>query len=285
MTLVIAQKYKNTISLSSDSRITLGNDYVDFGIKVFSVPVKIYSATNSENHQTELLFNKSFGLAVIGNFTNSYTVKESINEILQNLQLSIYSIISMENIAKTVLKIFKKITLDLSTILREKGICEIVLMGYCDENKTIRSFHFSCDISDYPIKPTYKEILKNDDILFFGSGKKRAEQYYEDKRAGSLEILKKVIQDEEIKCVGGSLQYGEFNQSSDFKVFGILDYEINDDNTKLTDIFSLRGINLYKEDFEHDSDFHVAYSFKMPFKKDRDIFFNDLIENNNFLND
>ncbi len=67
MTLVIAQKFNNLISLSSDSRISFSvTQRIDYGIKVFSIPVKIHSPISHESNHSTLDYNHYLGLAVIG---------------------------------------------------------------------------------------------------------------------------------------------------------------------------------------------------------------------------
>ena len=72
MTLVIAKKFGNKLSLASDSRLSFGTSgSVDFGIKIFSIPVHIYSPTLSETEVTNLDYNYKYGMAVVGNAVNA----------------------------------------------------------------------------------------------------------------------------------------------------------------------------------------------------------------------
>lgn len=271
MTLVIAHRLNNHISLSSDSRISFGSSgHIDYGIKVFSVPVKIYSPTSSETNITNLDYDYKLGLAVVGNAINAYTVKESVYEILQHLQyLPGYTDLSMEGIAGLVFKVFKKTTLDLGNIIQANGICELILGGYCPIQNKVRIFKFSCDTSTYPIRPFHEEILITDGIEFFGSGKIEAKKINTQNIFFSpLHIIRQVINDGNVTTVGGGLQYGEF-VINNFTIYGVENYELNDDGTFKEYLYTLRGINLYKDEFERDDDgFHVAYKFKRPFEQE-----------------
>ena len=271
MTLVIAHRLKNHISLSSDSRISFGTaGHIDYGIKIFSVPVKIYSPTSSETNITNLDYDYKLGLAVVGSAINAYTVKESVYEILQHLQyLPGYTDLSMEGIAGLVFKVFKKTTLDLGDIIQANGICELILAGYCPIQNKVRIFKFSCDTSTYPIRPFHEEILIADGIEFFGSGKTEANDIYTQHiNLSPLHIIKQVIKDGNVETVGGGLQYGEF-VINNFTIYGVENYELNDDGTFKEYLYTLRGINLYKDEFERDEDgFHVAYKFKRPFEQE-----------------
>ncbi|MEN3324820.1 hypothetical protein VP395_13865 [Mariniflexile soesokkakense] len=269
MTLVIAERKNNKISFCSDSRISFGNQgHIDFGIKVFSIPVKIYSPTDTSTRRQTLDYDYKIGLAVIGSAMNAYLIKESIYEILQNLQYAPnWSNISMEKIADIVFKIYKKTTSDLTQILLKNGVCELLLGGYCPEKNKIKVFHYSLEILEDRTIPKFEEILENDNsILFYGSGKKSAEIVYnQNKNTIPLKILREIVKDENITSVGGGLQYGAF-ENRNFNIFGIEDYSLNRNGSFKEYLLTLRGITLYKGEFEIDmNDFHISYNFLRPF--------------------
>lgn len=272
MTLVIAHKFKNIISFSSDSRITFGNQgHIDFGIKVFSVPVKIHSPTSSETNISTLDYDYKLGLAVIGSAMNAYTVKESIYEILQHLQyVSGYTDLSMDGLSKLVFKVFEKTTKDLASILQRQGLCQIILGGYCPAQNKIRIFKYSVNIGQ-EVTPTLNEILVDGGIEFFGSGKSKAQEIYNaNKNIEPLHIIRDVIKQKQVSTVGGGLQYGEF-VINNFKVYGVVDFELNEDESFNEYLYTLRSINLYKNEFERGDDgFHIAYTFKEPFRNEVD---------------
>jgi hypothetical protein len=273
MTLVIAWKAGDgNVQLSSDSRLNFGSiDHIEYGIKIFSVPVKIFSPTNSVTGESSIEYEGIIGLAFIGSSINAYTVKEAVFEILQHLQyVPGYSDLSMEGIAKVVFKIFNKTALDLGNIMRESGLAELVLAGYCPESNMYRVFKFTCDIL-----PKFEEILKEPGVEFFGSGKNEAETIFIDQGDLSpLHIIRKVIHNQNIPSVGGGIQAGHFEDNR-FKIFGIQDYSVDDQGDFKEYLYSLRGINLYKDAFEPDIDgFHINYTFLMPFEAE----INSLIE-------
>ena len=54
-----------------------------------------------------------------------------------------------------------------------------------------------------------------------------------------------------------------------FKFFGVEDYTVDEHGNFKEYLHTLRGINLYKEDFETGDDgFHISYTFLQPFEKD-----------------
>ncbi|SKB35120.1 hypothetical protein SAMN05660776_0630 [Salegentibacter holothuriorum] len=283
MTLVIAQKKNKKISFASDSRISFGNQgHIDFGIKIFSVPVKIYSPTDSNKKTKTLDYDHTIGLAVIGSAVNAYLIKESINEILQNLQYApTWSDISMDKIANLVFKIYKKTTADLTKVLQKGGVCELILGGYCPKQNKIKVFKYYLDLSNSPYTPEIIEILIDEgSIDFSGSGKIEAEKMFKsDKKLIPLKILRSIVNNPDIKGVGGGLQYGEF-KNRNFEVLGVEDYSTNPDNSFKEYLLTLRGITLYKGEFESKlDDFHIAYNFITPFKDEIDNAFKIGIDN------
>lgn len=272
MTLVIAHKKEYHFSLTSDTRISFGSQgYFDYGIKIFSVPVKIYSPQAEYTNISKLVYDNKFGLAIVGSAINAYTVKESISEILQNLvYLPGHTDISMNGIASLIFKVFNRITKDLGEIMHNNGICELIIGGFCCVENKLRVFKFSCDTSNFPITPYYEEILIEDGIEFFGSGKSEAEKVCNDGEVrNTAQIVKKVIVDGLVPSVGGGIQYGEFHNTNDFQIFGIEDYETNPDGSFKGYLYTLRGMNLYKGEFERETGgFHIGYTFKGSFQKE-----------------
>jgi hypothetical protein len=273
MTLVIAERLKNRVSFTSDSHITFGTQgHIDFGVKVFSVPVKIYSPTSAETNITTLDYDYKLGLAVVGSAINAYTVKESVYEMLQRLQyVPGYTDLSMDGIAKLVFKVFSKTTNELAPILLQHGICQLILGGYCPKHNSIRVFEYSVDLSTTPLTPTLNEILETDELKFYGSGKTKAEHVHNsDSSLTLLHITREIINDTQIDTVGGGLQYGEF-VINNFKVYGVENYELNTDGSFKEYQHTLRGLNIYKDEFEGGLDgFHIGYTFKQPFQAEID---------------
>lgn len=282
MTLVIAQKNGNKISFSSDSRISFRgiSKPFDYGIKVFSVPVKIYSPIDSKTGNQTLNYDYSLGLAVCGNAINAYTVKEFICEILQNLQyIPIYEqLLSIDGIATLVSNVLERISRDMGEIFDKDGLCQLVLGGFCPTQEKVKVFWFDFDISNFPITVRYSEILKNEgDIEFFGTGSDEAKNIYAtNNRLTSLDIIKQVVSENKVDSVGGALQFGEFENDNNFKIFGIAECESVNGNPQ--DSYQLRGMSLYKDELEKGTDgLFVSYTCKMPFEEERKEIFDKLL--------
>ena len=281
MTLVIARRVQvrkkdktyNRVSLSSDSRINLETKGLknDNCVKVFSIPVKI--SEPAENNKEKIVYNNSLGLAVAGGFISAYTIKESISEILKKLQYVPNAMeLSMEKIAEFVLKFFRKISFDFRALGDDNRLCMLILSGFCPKEKKVRIFEFSIDKSIHTEERYYhKEILKNDGIVFFGSGAKVAKEIYQsDSNLNEFQIIKKIIVEEKDDTVGGGIQYGDICcNRTNFEVFGVQDYSLNDDGTFKEYLHTLRGLTFYKDKFESDvNDFHISPTFKTPFTEE-----------------
>jgi len=63
MTLCIARK-KGNVSFVSDSRMSFSGteSKLDYAIKVFKIPVKIFSPTDSTTQQRKILYNYTLGM-------------------------------------------------------------------------------------------------------------------------------------------------------------------------------------------------------------------------------
>lgn len=267
MTLVVVNRIGHEVSFSSDSRISFGNNgYIDHGIKVFSVPVTISTASDADTGYFTVPYRHKLGLAVVGSAINAYTVKDSVYEMVQNLQYAPdYVSLSLDLIADIVFKVYKKTTLDLGNIIQMNGLAILILGGYCPKQKRIRVFKFDCNTSSHPIVPNYGEILAADGIETFGSGKVQADLIIKSGEKRPLHIIREVIRGGQAVGVGGGLQYGNFIEGQ-FKIYGVVENVIdhNGDFDRYT--YSLRGINMYEGDFANDpSALHISYPFKQPF--------------------
>jgi hypothetical protein len=175
--------------------------------------------------------------------------------------------LSFENIAKLAFKVYEKTTSELREILGKDGFSQILFGGYCVESQKLRIFEFFPNPEDIPVTLHCKEILVDDGIIFYGSGKDVARAVYDSNPTyNSLQIVRDVVKGRTINTVGGGLQHGEF-QRNQFRIFGVTDYETSEDGSFKRYNDTLRGISIYRDEFERDADgFHIAYSFKQPFQ-------------------
>lgn len=87
MTLCVAWKVGNKVFFASDSRISNGEKYSDYGIKIIPVPVTIF-CPSAEGKNAEIAFQATYGMCFAGSFVGAYVVREFLVIALQKLQYS-----------------------------------------------------------------------------------------------------------------------------------------------------------------------------------------------------
>lgn len=278
MTLCLAWKTSGNIHFASDSRITIKkpnvNKHIDVGIKLFSVPVKIKSPINDDTGKQTLDYDHSIGICFAGYTTNAYILKETVYEVLQRLQTTTHNELSMEDIAKVIVKFYEHISRKLGEELYEDSLTEFFLTGFCPKNKVLKTYKFEIEEAVHPLRAIYNEILVNKEIEFLGSGRVAAEKLiHENPNRDPLKLLRTVCQDENIPSVGGNIQYGDFNRNNDFRILGVDDYEIIDGNLLKRKLL-LRGTQLYEGDLAFNfNDLHISYTFIQPFEQEINDFY------------
>lgn len=246
MTLVIAQRLKDRLTFSADSRLSFdGNGHFDKCIKIFNVPFRLKGPAKTSEDLNKYEFEYNYGLAVVGSSINAYTVKESISELLANLRyISNISDFSIIGIGHIVLKIYGNISSELGLTLRKNGLSEILLGGFCLTENRIRLLRFFPKCEKQEIDYCFEEILSDEGILFFGSAKPLAEKIYlENNSLKPLQILKRAIEDGTDNSIGGNLQNGGF-YNENFKVNGVVDQVPSSDGMSLVSKHYLRGFEL-----------------------------------------
>ena len=268
MTLVIAERKNGQVSITADTRFNYGGTTnFDFGIKVSGLRVKIRSPNETDGSST-VDYDHVIGLGVTGSVIAAATIKEYMAAALTNIQYTPgYTDFSFEGIAKFISKFYEKICFEMAALFREKGICEMVMAGYCPEMNKIRVFILTMDISDFPIKIVCKEILTIDGLEFYGSGKKEANTIHVDFPDYSpLNIIRKVIFDQKCPTVGGTLQQGSF-VGPNFEVIGFMTDNPKPDNPYNCD-WNLWGINHFEGLFDIDDN---SYLLNIPFVMGHDV--------------
>lgn len=264
MTLVVANRLKDRVTFSSDSRLSFeSSGYFDKGIKIFKVPFRLMGLPKSREEFDKYEFEYDYGIAVIGSSINAYTVKESIAELINNLQyLSNISDISIIGIGHLILKVYEDISKELGLTLREGGLSEILVGGYCIIEKRIRVLRFFPKIEPDKIEYGFQEILNEEGILFFGSGKTIAEKIYsEDSSLKPLQIIKKSINLGVDNSIGGTLQNGTFFKEN-FKINGVIDEIDSEDGKSKIEKHYLRGFELDQSNVTREYPYlYVTYGY------------------------
>ena len=103
MTLCIVWRTEDNVHFCSDSRLTAtANSYADVAIKVLPLAVNIYSPRNPDKERT-LAHSGEIGMCFAGSAVNSLFLKESIAELLKELQYAPeYTDLSMDGLARFI---------------------------------------------------------------------------------------------------------------------------------------------------------------------------------------
>ncbi|MFL5765763.1 MAG: hypothetical protein ACJ77K_17585 [Bacteroidia bacterium] len=263
MTLIIAERNNKHLSFSSDSRISFGtHGFFDKGIKIFSVPFKLKGPATKKEDLGHYEFEHTYGMAIVGSSTNANTVKDSIAELLPyTTYLTNMSDFSIPSLGSIVFKIYKEISEEITLIMGANGLCEIIFGGFCLHQGRIRVLRFFFTVTGDKVEYNYEEILQENNMLFFGSGKEvAAEIWNADRTLEPLQILKKVIMLEKDKKVGGALQFGAF-YDKDFKVSGVIEKEVDQNGFLIKSSKYRRGFLVEDELKQLNQPPYLAFSY------------------------
>jgi hypothetical protein len=276
MTLCIAWKNGQNIRFASDSRISTDDDhYADIGIKVMQIPVTIKNPIPVETGIEEVIYNYKLGMCYCGDTINAFLIKETIAEVLQNLQLLPgYTDFSLKGICNVIIKFLENSSDHLRDGMDWDPDVEFLIGGYCPENLKVMVYKFQLvDYGDH-YETICDEVLEDDDdMIIMGSGTDKAEELIANGniQPGNklLKVLRDVCKDDTVPSVGGHLQYGQFDDNN-FRILGIADYKILPSG-EIEYIYAYRGTVFFKDKFEAtETDYHIATVFSMPFQDEID---------------
>jgi hypothetical protein len=283
MSLCVAWRFADKFCLASESCISIGEEHRLCGVKVVQVPVRVISATDAQTGKFEVVFQSIFGLTFSGQFLTAYLVRETVSEVLFNLQyLSGRESLHFEKICEVVFRAYRRIVDDLNGNGFGHDL-DIILMGTCPASQSARVAKFFRDETDGTLK--WKLILEQSPFSYvaIGSGGSRfhdvlATQRKIERRVhfAILQSLQEIAESREIPSVGGGIQYGEVEANREFRLLGTVDFVKRDGRVEAVQL--VRGIELKTI---HDggsgmNDLHVHYSFITPFDAKRDRLFAEM---------
>ena len=272
MTLCAAFVDGETIWFASDSRLTLPTGATfDFCSKVVRVPVKLLGS-GYEGSPPQPIHEFNIGLALVGNFTAAYSVRELLIELLPQLQvIPELRRASFDIVIEVIRALFESVSRSICETLAEKGIAQLLVGGHCPLQKRVRTFHLTIDSSTFPISVHTNEFAPTARGLFLGSGREAAEKIVSAQPDVSVfHVIKRVIDDPDVPSVGGAIQLGFF-RSTEFIVAGIYDYVIDEKERTVTVRRLHRGIDL--REFVRRlgaEDLNVAFTAAQPFNAELD---------------
>jgi hypothetical protein len=269
MTLCIAWLEQEEVHFASDSRISLQNNFVDFGIKILSKTVNVYHSDKPKFSGFQPIQTQQIGICAAGSFLTFFMTVESLTEVLKNLQFSQgYSVLSMESICKIIKFFYEKMNVGICNALGGNGILTMIVTGYCFDNNKFKTFKFEIDASNYPIKSNYSEILIDKNYIFIGSGEQKATEIKNQNcHKEFFEILRDVIEDSNIDTVNGPIQYGKTNiTTNDFEIVGIscVTQDLKGDNVAK---YYLNSLEMYTKEFsDYFTEVSLAEIYILPFE-------------------
>ncbi len=255
MTVCLAwRNSKGVVHLASDSRITLNGQYSDFGLKIFSVPVKVYFPTSQGSIDAEIAFEKSYGLTFSGSFLGVQLLREYLFNVLQKLQcVPGYIDISFVAICNIVNRFFCFLLQRVHQDLNDEIAIDFFITGYCPKKKTYEIAKFEVNYnSEYTsFTPSFRILPSTTFFDCIGAG---GESFLSSgKLLHDRDMLKSfcsAIRGSKIVSVGGNPQYGTFDKVGNFQTRGVA--SIDAGKTKAS--FNIGGIDMGDSKFGPKND-------------------------------
>jgi hypothetical protein len=207
----------------------------------------------------------------------AYLVKESISELLFNLQF----VAPRENL--TFHKICEVVFACFSRVVKElNGLdADFILVGSCPADRRSHAAKFYRDVDD---ELKWKSVLDERPFSYdaIGSGEDAFRILFDEWRQsgsrvhfGVFDVLDRILSNGTVPSVGGAVQYGQIEAEAEFKLFGVQDYMRNGDQLEIKQTF--RGMEL-KELYEGKDicDLNIHYGFIDPFHVKKKRIFREL---------
>lgn len=275
MTLCLAWKNKNNLSLMSDSRLTNpdGITLTNNANKVFSINIKVYK-------NSELIFNSSYGMCFAGSYLNGSNLANTISELTSKIDNPNNEIINFNKISEIAFILYEYISKHLTEINRERGISEVFFTGVCPKTNEINLSKFYSKIGEEGALIFCRENieLKDNQLVYLGDTiaiEKAKELETKIKHPYTeFHLLDEIIKNEDIPTVGGCIQYGCI-VADKFRTYGIVDYELyipqnetetNKEYYRVQEKFNFRSIPFNWEDSNFSKlKIHLGKVFIAPF--------------------
>ncbi|MFC4724438.1 hypothetical protein AB6B38_07265 [Glycocaulis abyssi] len=225
MTVVAVHKNPQGIHLISDSRLTIGSSKIDVGVKVCAIDYRIFGARNPDGTQPELATGR-FGFCFAGSSLTAYAVKESIAEIVYNIQTTIDKrLLSFRHLSEIVFDAYVALSTEIASYLSKNSFATIVICGKLPADNEPRAFWLK--LRDDGSVDSSEVDFQQSNSTIFGSGEKFIDK---DKREGLGALaheINRICNDGSVDDVGPPIQFGRCDSQGNFKCFGQI---IIDDN-------------------------------------------------------
>ena len=274
----MAWRWQETVCLATDSRISIDADEPrNCGIKVLQVPVRVISPIDKATGRFDTVFESVYGLCFSGRFLTAYLVKESISELLLNLQfVGARGNLSFHKICDVVFACFSRVVGELNGL-----DADFILVGCHPSDGRSVAAKFCRDGSG---QLRWSEILEERPFSYdaIGAGETAFRVLFDDLRKNeprvhfaAFDAMTRILSSGAIPSVGGAVQYGQVDSGRGFRLFGVVDYSRVGNELQVQQTF--RGMNL-NELYEGKDilDLHVHYDFIDPFRAKKKRVFQEL---------
>lgn len=269
MTLCICWRTNGVVQFAADSRLnfTGSNTPVDLGAKIVRIISRIRPANGLPDKQYPS-YELQLGLAYAGGALTALTLVEGLRHLLSRLQYGPGLIDpSLDSLAITVTKFFSSVSASFGRVLCKDSITTFALGGRCPVKDCVRVFRFELVPAGDHMQATFVEEELTTPLLL-GSGSSAAQRQL-DAGACPLDTLKAVIEDDAVRTVGGTVQYGSFRRG--FTLYAVQDYILDELAKEIHIGFFFRGIPLLAaEPPEFTGGLAVAQKIILPFQRQID---------------
>ena len=272
MSICAAWRWQEKVCLATDSCVSIDADETRFcGIKVLQVPVRVISPIEKETGRYDTLFNTVYGLSFSGRFLSAYLVKESISELLFNLQfVGSSGDLTFQKICDVIHACYARVLDELNGDQFGHDT-DFFIAGSCPSSGKSNAAKFYRNGEG---KLTWCEILLERPFSYdaVGAGEDAFRVLFDDSRKNiasvhlaAFDALDNLLRSGAIPSVGGAVQYGDIETGREFSLFGIVDFSKLGSELRVHQLF--RGLDL-NELYEGKGvlDLHVHYDFLSPFE-------------------
>jgi len=276
MTLAVAWHSNRGIYFASDSRISRGNDYSDYGIKVTPVHIKVFEP-NESGKPPVVAFDCTYGMCFAGDFAGAAIVRNFLSITLQRLQyIPTVAEVSFSSICCIISKYYAELSKKLQEEIGNESI-EFFLAGFCPKNKKIMlaKFHIDYGVDVDKFEPIY-EVIDYESIespvFYIGAGEDEYPLHLDiHKKTPLLKrplfALRSLIDSNQVKSVGGKIQVGSFDANNEFYMLGIVEETKNEKGDIESIGYYFAGIDMNSDLFElGNNGFMVMGNYIDPFR-------------------
>lgn len=225
MTMCVLWKNKGgNIHAATDSRLNFGDKSLDHCVKISTLKCQIHEPGDSPYLSSNLKKTIDLTIVFCGGFTNAYTIKETLSEILNRIiTTKNVDAVSLNDVSEIAFKVYEKTTKAILELFMDESYgCIFYLIGHCPVSSEMKAFKFSFDKSENGHFIEYKneELFTSITFEISGSGYSHLKNnggvdttltnaYEKNNHTYLLDVLDSVIKNDSCKSVGGAIQYAE----------------------------------------------------------------------------